>query len=133
MKKAFTALVVLLTFTIAYGNNTLAGFYIFSLSHSAEIFMPVLLPAQNLFSTGANSNDEANPRPDTNSSKYIPLAIGNTWLYEKFTGGGQYALIVSRITKDSTISGNHYFYCANFPSAHIVLSIYVQSGNGMSE
>jgi len=118
MKKAFTVMVVLLTFSIAYGNNTLAGFYVFSLSHTTEIFMPIFFPSQSFLSGGIGSAIETNPRPDTNSSKYIPLAIGNTWFYEKYTGGGQYSLIVSHITKDSTISGNHYFYCANFPSAN---------------
>jgi hypothetical protein len=126
MKKAFTAAVVLLTFTIAYSNNAIGGFYIFSFSNTAGFLMPVIFPAQNPVPENTSGLYEANPRPDTNSSKYFPLETGNTWLYEKFTGGGQYALVISRITKDTLISSKRYFYCVNFPSAVVSAGAWIR-------
>jgi|WetSurMetagenome_2_1015567.scaffolds.fasta_scaffold31945_2 hypothetical protein len=55
------------------------------------------------------------------SGKYMPLAIGNRWVYFRTytSGGGGYSetttsKVISKITKDTLVNGKKYFYVENF-------------------
>ncbi|MBI5402862.1 MAG: T9SS type A sorting domain-containing protein [Ignavibacteriae bacterium] len=53
------------------------------------------------------------------SGKYMPLAVGNKWVYYKTSYYGyhddyQFSKVVSKITKDSVIKGLRYYYVENF-------------------
>jgi len=53
------------------------------------------------------------------SGKYMPLAIGNKWIYLKTYSYGThdeitYSKVISKITKDTIVNGNRYFYVENF-------------------
>ncbi|MFA5012708.1 MAG: T9SS type A sorting domain-containing protein [Ignavibacteria bacterium] len=56
---------------------------------------------------------------DTVSAKYLPLAVGNKWVYLKASSmGGSYiySITVTQITKDTVINNRKYFYTNIIPS-----------------
>jgi hypothetical protein len=53
------------------------------------------------------------------SGKYMPLAIGNKWVYYKtsysgYHDGYQFSKVVSKIQKDTIADGKRYYYVENF-------------------
>ncbi len=56
---------------------------------------------------------------DTVSAKYLPLAVGNKWVYLKASSMGgsyTYSIFTVQITKDTIINNRQYFYSNIIPS-----------------
>lgn len=50
------------------------------------------------------------------SSVYFPLQVGNSWIYTRFQSPGEvYSVLHVKITKDTVINNERYYYLHHFP------------------